>query len=222
MPGATVLAYYKEGPTFYLVSGYESNYPEVIKIPAGTPSDDAFAQQDVLWQKDTTKQFAIDRESTPELHGYYSIRTKVDDKFGFPKGGSKEKETPIDAAKREFGQEIGYWDLKDYKLKELSTSVPTANKAKEEAPNAANKSEYTIFTYRITSQPEIGAINKSIAAMKEARKGELFDVAFRSIEDIKKMPLNSKSKKALYAFEKNIRQMGGTRKRKRAKRQTLK
>jgi len=206
MPGATVLVYYKEGSTFYLVSGYESNYPAVNEIPAGTPNDEAFAQQDVAWQTDSTKQFVIDRDSTAEAHGYYTIRTKVDDKFGFPKGGSKSTETPIETAKREFGEEAGYWDLKEYKLKELAT----------------NKSDYTTFTYRITSKPEIAAINKAIAAMKAARKGEMFDVEFRSIEDIKKMPLNSKSKMALQAFERNASQMGGTRKRKRAKRQTSK
>jgi len=209
MPGATVLVYYKEGSTFYLVSGYESNYPAVNEIPAGTPNDEVFAQQDVTWQTDLTKQFAIDRDSTSEAHGYYTIRTKVDDKFGFPKGGSKLTETPIETAKREFGEEAGYWDLKDYKLKQLG-------------PTPTNKADYTIFTYRITSKPEIAAINKAIAVMKAARKGEMFDVEFRSIEEIKKMPLNSKSRAALQAFERNASQMGGTRKRKRAKRQTSK
>lgn len=209
MPGATVIAYYKENSTFYIVSGYESNYPSVKSIPPGTENDDKLAKEDSEWQKDEKKQFAIDEESTATKKGYYSIRTKVDDKFGFPKGGIKGTETPIAAAKREFGQEVGYWDLKDYKLKQLG-------------PTPTNTSNYTIFTYRLSSKIEIGAMNQAMAAMKAERKGELFDVAFRSIEDIKKMPLNSKSKAALQAFERNASQMGGTRKRKRAKRQTSK
>jgi 8-oxo-dGTP pyrophosphatase MutT (NUDIX family) len=205
MSGGLVIAYYKEGDTFYLVSGYESNYPSQKVIPAGTSSHDAFAQQDSEWVSDTTKRFVIEKESSPKSEGRYTIRKKVDDKFGFPKGGSKGTETPIETAKREFQEEVGYLGLKDYKLKPL-----------------ASKSDYTIFTYKITSKPEIGAINKAIADMKEARKGELFEVAFRSIEDIKKMPLNAKSRAALQAFERNASQMGGTRKRKRAKRQTSK
>jgi len=68
--------------------------------------------------------------------------------------------------------------------------------------------------------------------MKANRKGELFEVMFRSLEDIKKEKkfMNRKSIEALFTFERNLGKMGGgsrkskkrTTRRKRAKRQTSK
>ena len=70
--------------------------------------------------------------------------------------------------------------------------------------------------------------------MKANRKGELFEVMFRSLEELnkEKRKMNRKSIDALAVFERNLRQLGGgsrksktrskTTRRKRAKRQTSK
>lgn len=211
MPGATVLVYYKEDFTFYLVSGYESNYPSQKTIPADTKSQEAFVKLDEEWLTDPTKHYVIEKESKLKDEGRYTIRSKVNDKFGFPKGLSKEGESPIVTAKREFEEEVGYSALKDYRLKILPVT-------------GSNKSDYTIFTYQLKTPKEMKDIKEAIAKMKEERKGELFEVDFRSLEEIKEMPLNSKSKLALRAFERSLTQIGSsrekTRKRKRAKHQT--
>jgi 8-oxo-dGTP pyrophosphatase MutT (NUDIX family) len=212
MPGALVLAYYKDNGIFYIVSAYESGYENKKDIPIGTPNDDEFAKLDEDWIKNKETQYVIDHETTADRAGRYSIR-RVNDKFGFPKGGAKGTETPLDTAVREFGEEVGY-DLDLTKLRVLQ------------------QSEYTVYTYNVSTD-EKKPINDAIATMKANRKGELFEVMFRSIEDInkEKRKMNRKSIDALTAFERNLKHMGGSRKsktrskttrRKRAKRQTSK
>lgn len=211
MPGALVLAYYKENGIFYIVSAYESGYENKKDIPIGTPNDDEFVKLDEDWIKNKETQYVIDNETTATRAGRYSIR-RVNDKFGFPKGGSKGTETSLDTAVREFGEEVGY-DLDRSKLRVLQ------------------QSEYTVYTYNVSTD-EKKPINDAIATMKANRKGELFEVMFRSIEDInkEKRKMNRKSIDALAVFERNLRNMGGgsrksktrTTRRKRAKRQTSK
>jgi hypothetical protein len=87
---------------------------------------------------------------------------------------------------------------------------------------------YTVYTYSVSAE-EKEAIDKSSTAMKVERKGELFEVKFRGVADIKGRRLNQKSRVALELFEAKLAQLGGKRttrkktmKRKRAKRQTSK
>lgn len=213
MSGALVLAYYKENGIFYIVSAYESGYENRKDIPIGTPNDDEFAKLDEDWIKNKETQYVIDHETTVDRVGRYSIRRK-NDKFGFPKGGAKGTETPLDTAVREFGEEVGY-NLDRSKLRVLQ------------------QSEYTVYTYNVSTD-EKKSINDAIATMKANRKGELFEVMFRSLEELnkEKRKMNRKSIDALSVFERNLRQMGGgsrksktrskTTRRKRAKRQTSK
>ena len=211
MSGALVLAYYKENGIFYIVSAYESGYENRKDIPIGTPNDDEFAKLDEDWIKNKETQFVIDYETTVDRVGRYSIRRK-NDKFGFPKGGAKGTETPLDTAVREFGEEVGY-GLDRSKLRVLQ------------------QSEYTVYTYNVSTD-EKKPINDAIATMKANRKGELFEVMFRSLEELnkEKRKMNRKSIDALAVFERNLRQLGGgsrkskkrTTRRKRAKRQTSK
>ena len=211
MSGALVLAYYKENGIFYIVSAYESGYENRKDIPIGTPNDDEFAKLDEDWIKNKETQYVIDYETTADRVGRYSIRRK-NDKFGFPKGGAKGTETPLDTAVREFGEEVGY-DLDRSKLRVLQ------------------QSEYTVYTYNVSTD-EKKPINDAIATMKANRKGELFEVMFRSLEELnkEKRKMNRKSIDALAVFERNLRQLGGgsrkskkrTTRRKRAKRQTSK
>ena len=213
MSGALVLAYYKENGIFYIVSAYESGYENRKDIPIGTPNDDEFAKLDKEWIENIDTQYVIDHETTADRVGRYSIRRK-NDKFGFPKGGAKGTETPLDTAVREFGEEVGY-DLDRSKLRVLQ------------------QSEYTVYTYNVSTD-EKKPINDAIATMKANRKGELFDVMFRSLEELnkEKRKMNRKSIDALAVFERNLGKMGGgsrksktrskTTRRKRAKRQTSK
>ena len=211
MSGALVLAYYKENGIFYIVSAYESGYENRKDIPIGTPNDDEFAKLDKEWIENIDTQYVIDHETTADRVGRYSIRRK-NDKFGFPKGGAKGTETPLDTAVREFGEEVGY-GLDRSKLRVLQ------------------QSEYTVYTYNVSTD-EKKHINDAIATMKANRKGELFDVMFRSLEELnkEKRKMNRKSIDALAVFERNLRQLGGgsrkskkrTTRRKRAKRQTSK
>ena len=211
MSGALVLAYYKENGIFYIVSAYESGYENRKDIPIGTPNDDEFAKLDEDWIKNKETQYVIDHETTADRAGRYSIRRK-NNKFGFPKGGAKGTETPLDTAVREFGEEVGY-GLDRSKLRVLQ------------------QSEYTVYTYNVSTD-EKKPINDAIATMKANRKGELFDVMFRSLEELNKEKkfMNRKSIDALAVFERNLRQLGGgsrkskkrTTRRKRAKRQTSK
>ena len=213
MSGALVLAYYKENGIFFIVSAYESGYENRKDIPIGTPNDDEFAKLDEDWIKNKETQYVIDHETTADRVGRYSIRRK-NDKFGFPKGGAKGTETPLDTAVREFGEEVGY-DLDRSKLRVLQ------------------QSEYTVYTYNVSTD-EKKHINDAIATMKANRKGELFEVMFRSLEELnkEKRKMNRKSIDALAVFERNLRQLGGgsrksktrskTTRRKRAKRQTSK
>ena len=93
------------------------------------------------------------------------------------------------------------------------------------------QSEYTVYTYNVSTD-EKKPINDAIATMKANRKGELFEVMFRSLEELnkEKRKMNRKSIDALAVFERNLRQLGGgsrkskkrTTRRKRAKRQTSK
>jgi hypothetical protein len=88
-----------------------------------------------------------------------------------------------------------------------------------------------VYTYNVSTD-EKKAIEDAIATMKANRKGELFEIMFRSLEDIKKEKkfMNRKSIDALAVFERNLGKMGGgsrkskkrTTRRKRAKRQTSK
>ena len=211
MSGALVLAYYKENGIFYIVSAYESGYENRKDIPIGTPNDDEFAKLDKEWIENIDTQYVIDHETTADRVGRYSIRKK-NNKFGFPKGGAKGTETPLDTAVREFGEEVGY-GLDRSKLRVLQ------------------QSEYTVYTYNVSTD-EKKHINDAIATMKANRKGELFDVMFRSLEELnkEKRKMNRKSIDALAVFERNLRQLGGgsrkskkrTTRRKRAKRQTSK
>jgi 8-oxo-dGTP pyrophosphatase MutT (NUDIX family) len=211
MSGALVLAYYKENGIFYIVSAYESGYENKKDIPIGTPDNDEFVKLDEDWIKNKETQYVIDHEPTADRVGRYSIRRK-NNKFGFPKGGAKGTETPLDTAVREFGEEVGY-NLDPTKLKVLQ------------------QSEYTVYTYNVLTD-EKKTIEGAIATMKANRKGELFEIMFRSLEDIKKEKkfMNRKSIEALFTFERNLGKMGGgSRKskkritrRKRAKRQTSK
>ena len=213
MSGALVLAYYKENGIFFIVSAYESGYENRKDIPIGTPNDDEFAKLDEDWIKNKETQYVIDYETTADRVGRYSIRRK-NNKFGFPKGGAKGTETPLDTAVREFGEEVGY-GLDRSKLRVLQ------------------QSEYTVYTYNVSTD-EKKHINDAIATMKANRKGELFEVMFRSLEELnkEKRKMNRKSIDALSVFERNLRQMGGgsrksktrskTTRRKRAKRQTSK
>jgi len=211
MPGALVLAYYKENDIFYIVSAFESSYENKKDIPIGTPDNDEFVKLDEDWIKNKETQYVIDNKTTADRVGRYSIR-RVNDKFGFPKGGAKGTETPLDTALREFGEEVGY-DLDPTKLRVLQ------------------QSEYTVYTYNVSTD-EKKPINDAIATMKANRKGELFEIMFRSLEDIKKEKkfMNRKSIDALAVFERNLGKMGGgsrkskkrTTRRKRAKRQTSK
>ena len=211
MSGALVLAYYKDNGIFYIVSAYESGYENKKDIPIGTPNDDEFAKLDEDWIKNKETQYVIDNETTADRAGRYSIR-RVNDKFGFPKGGAKGTETPLDTAVREFGEEVGY-DLDRTKLRVLQ------------------QSEYTVYTYNVSTD-EKKPINDAIATMKANRKGELFEVMFRSLEELnkEKRKMNRKSIDALAVFERNLKHMGGgsrksktrTTRRKRAKRQTSK
>jgi len=211
MPGALVLAYYKDNGIFYIVSAYESGYENKKDIPMVTPNDDEFANLDEDWIKNKETQYVIDNETTADRAGRYSIR-RVNDKFGFPKGGAKGTETPLDTAVREFGEEVGY-DLDRTKLRVLQ------------------QSEYTVYTYNVSTD-EKKPINDAIATMKANRKGELFEVMFRSLEELnkEKRKMNRKSIDALAVFERNLKHMGGgsrksktrTTRRKRAKRQTSK
>lgn len=213
---ALILAYYKQNNIFYIVSGYESSYNKRKDIPIGTPNDEEFVKQDKEWIDNSETQYTIDYKSTAQRAGRYSIR-RNNGIFGFPKGGLKSDETSLDAAVREFGEEVGY-NLDRSKL------------------NALKQSDYTIYTYDVsTAAPdEKQAIITAIATMKKNRKGELFEVMFRSLENInKERKINAKSREALAAFKVFIGQLGGSRKwkskskskstrRKRAKRQTLK
>ena len=211
MSGALVLAYYKENGIFYIVSAFESSYENKKDIPIGTPNDDEFAKLDEDWIKNKETQYVIDNETTADRVGRYSIRRK-NNKFGFPKGGSKGTETPLDTAVREFGEEVGY-NVDRSKLRVLQ------------------QSEYTVYTYNVSTD-EKKAIEDAIATMKANRKGELFEVMFRSLEELnkEKRKMNRKSIDALAVFERNLRNMGGgsrklktrTTRRKRAKRQTSK
>ena len=211
MSGALVLAYYKENGIFYIVSAYESGYENRKDIPIGTPNDDEFAKLDKEWIENIDTQYVIDHETTADRVGRYSIRRK-NNKFGFPKGGAKGTETPLDTAVREFGEEVGY-GLDRSKLRVLQ------------------QSEYTVYTYNVSTD-EKKHINDAIATMKANRKGELFDVMFRSLEELnkEKRKMNRKSIDALAVFERNLGKMGGgsrkskkrTTRRKRAKRQTSK
>jgi 8-oxo-dGTP pyrophosphatase MutT (NUDIX family) len=213
MSGALVLAYYKENGIFYIVSAYESGYENKKDIPIGTPDNDEFVKLDKEWIENIETQYVIDHEPTADRVGRYSIRRK-NNKFGFPKGGAKGTETPLDTAVREFDEEVGY-NLDPTKLKVLQ------------------QSEYTVYTYNVLPD-EKKTIEGAIATMKANRKGELFEVMFRSLEDIKKEKrfMNRKSIDALFTFERNLRYMGGgsrklktrskTTRRKRAKRQTSK
>jgi len=211
MSGALVLAYYKENGIFYILSAFESSYENKKDIPIGTPDNDEFVKLDEDWIKNKETQYVIDHEPTADRVGRYSIRRK-NNKFGFPKGGAKGTETPLDTAVREFGEEVGY-NLDPTKLKVLQ------------------QSEYTVYTYNVLTD-EKKAIESAIATMKANRKGELFEVMFRSLEDIKKEKkfMNRKSIEALFTFERNLGKMGGgsrkskkrTTRRKRAKRQTSK
>ena len=213
MSGALVLAYYKENGIFYIVSAYESGYENRKDIPIGTPNDDEFAKLDEDWIKNKETQYVIDHETTVDRVGRYSIRRK-NGIFGFPKGGAKGTETPLATAVREFGEEVGY-NLDRSKLRVLQ------------------QSEYTVYTYNVSTD-EKKSINDAIATMKANRKGELFEVMFRSLEELnkEKRKMNRKSIDALSVFERNLRQMGGgsrksktrskTTRRKRAKRQTSK
>ena len=213
MSGALVLAYYKENGIFFIVSAYESGYENRKDIPIGTPNDDEFAKLDEDWIKNKETQYVIDYETTADRVGRYSIRRK-NNKFGFPKGGAKGTETPLDTAVREFGEEVGY-GLDRSKLRVLQ------------------QSEYTVYTYNVSTD-EKKAIEDAIAIMKANRKGELFEVMFRSLEELnkEKRKMNRKSIDALAVFERNLRQLGGgsrksktrskTTRRKRAKRQTSK
>jgi 8-oxo-dGTP pyrophosphatase MutT (NUDIX family) len=211
MSGALVLAYYKENGIFYIVSAFESGYENKKDIPIGTPDNDEFVKLDEDWIKNKETQYVIDHEPTADRVGRYSIRRK-NNKFGFPKGGAKGTETPLDTAVREFDEEVGY-NLDPTKLKVLQ------------------QSEYTVYTYNVLTD-EKKTIESAIATMKANRKGELFEIMFRSLEDIKKEKrnMNRKSIDALFTFERNLRNMGGgsrksnkrTTRRKRAKRQTSK
>ena len=207
--GAIILAYYKEGSTFSIVSGFESSYRTRISIPIGTANDEEFAKLDSDWLKNKETQYVIDYHTSAEREGCYSIRRK-NGIFGFPKGGVKTDETPLNTAIREFGEEVGY-GLDQSRLKELGAA-----------------GEYTVYTYNVTAA-EKTAIAASIAAMKAERKGELFETRFRGLGDIGGRNLNQKSSLALALFQANIAKMGGKRntrkktmKRKRAKRQTSK
>ena len=211
MSGALVLAYYKENGIFYILSAFESSYENKKDIPIGTPDNDEFVKLDEDWIKNKETQYVIDHEPTADRVGRYSIRRK-NNKFGFPKGGAKGTETPLDTAVREFGEEVGY-DLDPTKLRVLQ------------------QSEYTVYTYNVLTD-EKKTIEGAIATMKANRKGELFEIMFRSLEDIKKEKkfMNRKSVEALFTFERNLIYMGGgsrkskkrTTRRKRAKRQTSK
>jgi 8-oxo-dGTP pyrophosphatase MutT (NUDIX family) len=211
MSGALVLAYYKENGIFYIVSAFESGYENKKDIPIGTPDNDEFVKLDEDWIKNKETQYVIDHEPTADRVGRYSIRRK-NNKFGFPKGGAKGTETPLDTAVREFDEEVGY-NLDPTKLKVLQ------------------QSEYTVYTYNVLTD-EKKTIESAIATMKANRKGELFEIMFRSLEEIKKEKrnMNRKSIDALFTFERNLRNMGGgsrksnkrTTRRKRAKRQTSK
>jgi len=214
MSGAIIIAYYKEGSTFSIVSGFESSYKTRKSIPIGTVNDDEFAKKDAEWISNPATQYVIDYHTTASREGRYSIRTN-NGIFGFPKGGSKPGETALNTAIREFQEEVGY-TLDQTKLIELS-------------PSRMNHIDYTIYRYNVSTE-EKTAIESAITALKTERKGELFDTKFYSIGDIRKKRLNAKSKTALGIFERNLGQMGGTRRntrkkttrRKRAKRQTLK
>ena len=129
MPGALVLAYYKENDIFYIVSAFESSYENKKDIPIGTPDNDEFVKLDEDWIKNKETQYVIDNKTTADRVGRYSIRRK-NNKFGFPKGGAKGTETPLDTAVREFGEEVGY-DLDPTKLRVLQ------------------QSEYTVYTYNV-------------------------------------------------------------------------
>jgi predicted NUDIX family NTP pyrophosphohydrolase len=207
--GAIILAYYKEGSTFSIVSGFESSYRTRISIPVGTANDDEFAKLNPEWIADKRTQYVIDHHTTADHEGRYSIRRR-NDIFGFPKGGIKPGETPLNTAIREFGEEVGY-GLDQSRLNELGVA-----------------GEYTVYTYNV-SAAEKTAIDASIAAMKAERKGELFETRFRGLGDIRGRNLNQKSSTALALFQANTAKMGGKRntrkktmKRKRAKRQTSK
>jgi len=209
MPGALVLAYYKENDIFYIVSAFESSYENKKDIPIGTPNDDEFVKLDEDWIKNKETQYVIDNKTTADRVGRYSIR-RINKKFGFPKGKAEGTETPLDTAVREFGEEVGY-HLDRTKLRLLQ------------------RSEYTVYTYNVSTD-EKKAIDGAIATMKGNRKGELFDTNFRILEEIKNKDMNRKSIDALAAFERNSKFMGGgsrkskkrTTRRKRAKRQTSK
>ena len=211
MPGALVLAYYKENDIFYIVSAFESSYENKKDIPIGTANDDEFVKLDEDWIKNKETQYVIDNKTTADHVGRYSIR-RINKKFGFPKGKAEGTESSLDTAVREFGEEVGY-HLDRTKLRLLQ------------------QSEYTFYTYNVSTD-EKKAIDGAIATMKANRKGELFETKFRTLEEIKKekKSLNRKSSDALYAFERNSKFMGGgsrksktrTTRRKRAKRQTSK
>ena len=157
MPGALVLAYYKENDIFYIVSAFESSYENKKDIPIGTPNDDEFVKLDEDWIKNKETQYVIDNKTTADRVGRYSIR-RINKKFGFPKGKADGTETPLDTAVREFSEEVGY-HLDRTKLRLLQ------------------RSEYTVYTYNVSTD-EKKAIMDAVATMKGNRKGELFDTNF--------------------------------------------
>ena len=150
MSGALIIAYYKEGSTFSIVSGFESSYETRKSIPIGTANDDEFAKKDAEWKSNTATQYVIDYHTTASREGRYSIR-KNNGIFGFPKGGSKPGETALNTAIREFQEEVGY-TLDQTKLIELS-------------PSRMNRIDYTIYRYNV-SEAEKTAIESAVVMME--------------------------------------------------------
>jgi 8-oxo-dGTP pyrophosphatase MutT (NUDIX family) len=120
----------------------------------------------------------------------WSVHFRVKgDKMGVPKGGRDESETILQAAQREFQEEVGF-------------GIDGARASRE----SVEAMEYTFYLYPISSS-ERAAIEAKIASRASEHYSELFDIHFEPLTALLARPsgeLNGKTAEGLRLFQEHL------------------
>lgn len=174
----------------YLLTGIESYY-----CYEDNTNDEYYQKRLVSWESPKTDEEAAFRAfllaSQCNNHIQYTLPDKNNrvhfccvtslSKIGVMKGGMEHNETPIQTIQREIIEEIGMLFPKD-RFFRTSFTIPRT----------------TCYWVPVSEEESI-MIEKRIKERKEQLRGEVFDIAFRTIDSIKEMnyELNSVSKRII-------------------------